>query len=151
MRAGFIVVTGLTRSLAGALLVWAVVAAPVAAQPSPAPPTGVLGSRLAPSSTSAPWKIAVEPNPNIIGNYPATMRIRISDAKGQPVTGAAVEFHVTMIDMDHGDQKVSASMVAPGVYEGKVTYYMIGAWTLEVRAKRGNEAMSHKERMDIKR
>src|SRR5438270_2343774 len=64
------------------------------------------------------WKLAVIPAPTIRPNYPTDMRVRITDAKGQPVTGASVEYVVTMIDMDHGEHKSAAKMIEPGLYEG---------------------------------
>ena len=58
------------------------------------------------------WKIAVEPSPKIRVNYPSEMRVRISDAKGQPVSGASVELITNMIDMDHGEHKSPTTMTA---------------------------------------
>jgi nitrogen fixation protein FixH len=101
------------------------------------------------AAASPDWKIAVEQAPKIRSNYPTDVRVRITDSKGKPVTGATVELVITMIDMDHGEHKSKATMSAPGVYDGKTTFFMVGAWWLEVRAKRGNEAMSHKVKFDI--
>ena len=97
------------------------------------------------------WKFVVQPAPDIIGNIPTDMRVRIIDAKGQPVTGASVEYVVNMIDMDHGEHKSQTKMVEPGVYEGKVNFFMIGPWWLDVRAKRGSDAITHKVRFDIRK
>ena len=107
---------------------------------------------LASTAFAAPpdWKITVEPAAQIKANYPTDMRIRVTDAKGQPVSGAAVEYVVTMTDMDHGEHKSPASMTAPGVYEGKVNFFMVGPWALDVRVRRGADAMSRKTLFDIK-
>ena len=107
---------------------------------------------LASAAIAAPpdWKIAVEPAARIKANYPADMRIRITDAKGQPVTGASVEYVVNMTDMDHGEHKSTATMTAPGVYDGKVNFFMVGPWALDVRVRRGADAMSKKTLFDIK-
>ena len=107
---------------------------------------------LSSSAVAAPpdWKIAVEPAAQIKANYPTEMRVRINDAKGQPVTGASVEYVVNMTDMDHGEHKAAARMTAPGVYEGKVNFFMVGPWALDVRVRRGTDAMSKKTLFDIK-
>ena len=102
-------------------------------------------------SATPDWKVVVQPAPNIIGNIPTDMRVRITDAKGQPVTGASVEYVLNMIDMDHGEHKSAAKMVEPGLYEGKVNFFMIGPWSLEVRAKRGSDAIAQKMRFDIRK
>ena len=102
------------------------------------------------AAAAAPnWKIAVEQAPKIRANYPTDLRVRITDSKGKPVTGATVELVITMIDMDHGEHKTPATMTAPGVYDGRTTFFMVGAWWLEVRAKRGSEVLSHKVKFDI--
>ena len=96
------------------------------------------------------WKIVVEPSTKIRANYPSEMRVRISNAKGQPVSGATVELVANMIDMDHGEHKSPTTMTAPGVYDGKVNFFMSGAWSLDVRVKKGSETFTHKARFDIK-
>ena len=55
-----------------------------------------------------------------------------------------------MIDMDHGEHKSLTKMVAPGVYEGKTNFFMVGAWNLEVRVSRGNQSKARKIRIDVK-
>lgn len=107
---------------------------------------------LSSSAFAAPpdWRIVVEPAAQIKANYPTEMRVRITDAKGQPVTGASVEYVVNMTDMDHGEHKAAARMTAPGVYEGTVNFFMVGPWALDVRVRRGTDAMSKKTLFDIK-
>ena len=89
-------------------------------------------STLAPVNGLPPWSVTV------------------TDESGKPVTGAAVELVVTMIDMDHGVHKSPATMIAPGVYEGKINFFMIGPWNLEVRVKKSNQSMAKKIRFDVK-
>ena len=114
--------------------------------------TAIAAAMLASTAFAAPpdWKIAIEPAAQIKANYPTDMRIRVTDVKGQPVTGASVEYVVTMTDMDHGEHKSTATMTAPGVYEGKVNFFMVGPWALDVRIKRGTDATSQKKLFDIK-
>jgi len=105
------------------------------------------------SATSQPvpdWKITAEATKKPMVGYETTMRVNVSDAKGKPVEGATVELVVTMIDMDHGEFKSATTMTAPGVYEGKVNLFMVGAWNLDVRVSRANQSMSKKIRFDVK-
>jgi nitrogen fixation protein FixH len=84
-----------------------------------------------------------------MANYPAAMSVSITDAKGQPVTGASVELVTTMIDMDHGEKKSPAKMIAPGIYEGTVNFFMVGPWNVEVRAASGRQSKAQKIRFDV--
>jgi hypothetical protein len=74
----------------------------------------------------------------------------VTDGDGKPVSGAAVELVVTMIDMDHGEHKWPAPMTAPGVYEGKANFFMVGSWNLETRVTKGNQSKTLKTRVDVK-
>jgi hypothetical protein len=104
------------------------------------------------AATQAPpdWKVATEPQKKIMANYDTLMKITVKDAKGKPVSGATVELAVTMIDMDHGEHKWPAKMVAPGVYEGKANFFMVGAWRLETRVTKGKQSKVQAMRVDVK-
>ena len=84
------------------------------------------------------------------GNFDMAMKIKVNDAKGKPVTSATVEMVLTMIDMDHGEHKTPTKMTSPGVYEVKANFFMVGAWNLEVRVKKGNQSNAEKIRFDVK-
>ena len=101
------------------------------------------------AQTSPDWKITAEPQKKIMANYDTPMKISVKDAKGKPVTGAAVELAVTMIDMDHGEHTWPAKMTAPGVYEGKANFFMVGAWNLKVRVKKGRLSKVMTTRVDV--
>ena len=101
------------------------------------------------SQTAADWTITAKPLKKVMANYPAVMSISITDAKGQPVTGASVELVTTMIDMDHGEKKSPAKPTAPGIYEGTVNFFMVGPWNLEVRATSGRQSKAQKIRFDV--
>ena len=85
-----------------------------------------------------------------MANFPADMRIVIVDGKNKAVEGATVELAVNMTDMDHGEHKSATTMTGPGIYEGKVNFFMVGPWALEVRARKGNDVVSKKIAFDIK-
>jgi len=101
------------------------------------------------AQTSPDWKITAEAQKKIKANYDTPMKISVKDGKGKPVTGAAVELAVTMIDMDHGEHTWPAKMTAPGVYEGKANFFMVGAWNLKVRVKKGRLSKVMTTRVDV--
>ena len=96
------------------------------------------------------WKITAEPPAKLKANFDMAMKIKVNDGKGKPVTGATVEMVLTMVDMDHGEHKTTTKMTAPGVYEGKANFFMVGAWNLEVRVKKGNQSKAEKIRIEVK-
>ncbi len=96
------------------------------------------------------WKITAEPPAKLRANFDMTMKIKVADGKGKPVSGAVVEMVLTMVEMDHGEHKTPAKMIAPGIYEGKANFFMVGAWNLEVRVKKGKLAKAEKIRIDVK-
>ena len=103
------------------------------------------------ATAAAPdWKITAEPPAKLKANFDMAMKIKVSDSKGKPVTGADVEMVLTMIDMDHGEHKTPAKMTAPGIYEGKANFFMVGGWNLEVRVKKGNQSKAEKIKIEVK-
>jgi nitrogen fixation protein FixH len=107
--------------------------------------TGVMCAEAAPD-----WKITAEPPAKLRANFDMTMKIKVEDGKGKPVSGATVEMVLTMVDMDHGEHKTPAKMIAPGIYEGKANFFMVGGWNLEVRVKKGKLEKAQKIRIDVK-
>ena len=102
------------------------------------------------AETVPDWKITAEPAKKIMANFDTAMRISVNDGKGKPVTGATMELVVTMLDMDHGEHKSPTTMIAPGIYEGKVNFFMGGSWNLEVRVNKGSQSKAQKIRFDVK-
>jgi hypothetical protein len=102
------------------------------------------------AQTSPDWKITAEPQKKIMANYDTPMKISVKDGNGRPVSDATVELVVTMIDMDHGEHKSPARMTAPGVYEGKANFFMVGQWNLDVRVKKGSQSKAKDTRIDVR-
>jgi nitrogen fixation protein FixH len=102
------------------------------------------------AQTSPDWKITAAPQKKIMANFDTPMRISVNDGKGKPVSDATVELVLNMIEMDHGEHKWPATMIAPGVYEGKANFFMVGAWYLDVRVKKGSQSKAQKTRIDVK-
>lgn len=97
----------------------------------------------------ADWKISVEPKGALKAQAPVPVQVSIKDAKGAPVSGATVEMVLTMVEMDHGETKVPAKQVKPGVYEGKPSFMMDGKWNIEVRAKKGSASSTMKQQVSV--
>jgi hypothetical protein len=76
--------------------------------------------------------LAVDPSPPRRGV--ATVTAKLSDASGQPITGASVEFEG---DMNHAGMVpvlAQAAEVAPGQYQASLEFTMAGDWFILVRA-----------------
>lgn len=100
--------------------------------------------------TKSAWKIQYELPTKVQANYDTKLTVKVLDAKGKPVEGAEVETILTMVEMDHGEFKEVAKSVKPGVYEAKQKFIMVGAWNIEVKAKKGKETASQKFRYEVK-
>ncbi len=98
----------------------------------------------------ANWKIQYELPAKVLANYDTPLTVKILDAKGKPVEGAEVETILTMVDMDHGEFKEAAKAEKPGVYKAKQKFIMVGAWQIEVKAKKGGQVASQKFRYEVK-
>jgi nitrogen fixation protein FixH len=96
------------------------------------------------------WKIQYELPKQVKANYDTPLTVKITGADGKPVAGAEVETILTMVDMDHGEFKEAAKQVKPGVYESKQKFIMVGAWQIEVKAKKGASSASQKFRYEVK-
>ncbi len=68
---------------------------------------------------------------------PIPFSIKVSE-NGQPVTGAGVEVHFEMKEMDHGDLAVKAEEETPGEYSGLMNLPMAGAWQAYIRVNKGD-------------
>jgi nitrogen fixation protein FixH len=82
--------------------------------------------------------LAVSPKP-VSDASATTFTIRLTDAKGHPVSGAAVSASLVMTDMDMGRNVVNAKPKSPGVYAGTGQFTMSGSWNVVVTASKGTE------------
>ena len=102
------------------------------------------------AAESPGWKVSLEPAAKIKANFPAQVHVKLMDSKGNPVEGADVQLVLTMVDMDHGEFKTSATPAKAGGYDAKPTFFMVGKWMVEVRAKKGSQSVSEKIPFDVK-
>jgi nitrogen fixation protein FixH len=101
------------------------------------------------SALAAEWKIVYSAGKGLRANYDTPVYIAIADANKKPVNGADVEVVLTMVDMDHGEFKHLAKQIKPGFYQANVKFIMVGAWQVEVKAKKGDDTQSEKFRQEI--
>src|SRR5207244_6284243 len=110
-------------------------AAPPEARPGPPGATGQgqekrVGDLLvAVSAAAEPVKVGE----NLI-------RVRVRDASGAPVTGAAVSFSYTMDMPRMTIEQSSAQDRSDGIYEGRARFTMGGPWGLGVQIERPGKA-----------
>jgi len=77
------------------------------------------------------------PNPPIRGTN--TFEALVTDAKGQPVSDAALSFDIDMTNMSHGKNVVTASALGEGRYRGDVHFLMPGPWRVIVGIDRAGQ------------
>lgn len=98
---------------------------------------------------AADWQISYRVPKAAKANFETPLDVEVKDAKGKPVAGAAVECVLTMVEMDHGEHKHAAKETKPGIYQARVNFFMVGAWQIEVRAKKGTDSAVKKFRYEI--
>lgn len=77
-------------------------------------------------------KVTVNPNPPAVGQ--ATVTVTLSEANGQPVTGAKVELEGNMTHAGMAPTQAQPKEVSPGRYEAPLDFNMAGDWFILVRA-----------------
>lgn len=70
---------------------------------------------------------------------PTALTVRVTDAAGKPVSGAAVALRLDMPAMPMGDNAVTARETTAGAYAGTGRFTMAGAWRVTVTAVKGPE------------
>ncbi|MBI1876760.1 MAG: FixH family protein [Chloroflexi bacterium] len=77
--------------------------------------------------------VVVNPNPPQVGQ--ATVTLTLTDANGQPITGAQIELEGNMTHAGMAPtQAQQPSEVAPGRYEAPLEFSMAGDWFILVKA-----------------
>ncbi len=107
----------------------------------------ILGVSAQPNSS---LKVSVEPKAEMKADVDVPFQVTVKDAKGAPVSGAAVAVVATMVDMDHGEFKYDAKAVKPGVYEFSPKFVMGGTWNLAVKAKKGSASQTLNKKIEVK-
>ncbi len=110
----------------------------------------LLTALLGLGAEKAKWKIQYSVPASAKANYATKLTVQLADENGKAIEGAQVETVLTMVEMDHGEHKAAAKAVRPGEYETGVTFFMVGTWQIEVRARKGEQSASQKFRHEIK-
>lgn len=100
--------------------------------PRPAPPPAALRN---PSLNLA---LGVTPR-RVTSLDPTALTVRVTDASGRPVGGAAVTLHLDMPAMPMGENAVATREAASGSYVGTGRFTMAGAWRVTASAVKGPE------------
>jgi hypothetical protein len=77
--------------------------------------------------------LAIEPDPPRLG--PAVISITLTDAGGQPISGATVELEGNMSHAGMVPVFAQATEIAPGRYQADLEFTMGGDWFILVRAE----------------
>lgn len=83
-------------------------------------------------------RLGTQPEPARVGDN--TLRLEVRDARGQPVTNAALAVEYTM---DMPGMMVDTAKIVPigkGIYEAKVRFTMAGPWNVTVKVERPGQA-----------
>lgn len=76
--------------------------------------------------------VEVNPNPPAVGQ--ATVTLTLTDAGGQPISGAKVEVEGNMTHAGMAPNQAQPQEIAPGRYEAPLEFTMAGDWFILVRA-----------------
>ena len=89
----------------------------------------------APPAAQAAWTLTFAASPPAPKSYdPAALTVRVRDAAGRPVRGAAVTLALSMPAMEMGRNEVTARETSPGVYTGTGRFTMSGDWQVAAAA-----------------
>jgi nitrogen fixation protein FixH len=72
----------------------------------------------------------------------AELELSLHDAKGEPVTGAQVQFDLTMPAMEMPENRVDAVEAEAGSYVAKTLFTMSGEWQIEASVLSAGESTS---------
>jgi len=81
---------------------------------------------------------------------PAPLTVRVTDAAGRPVTGAAVSLRLDMPDMPMGENVANAHEARRGVYRATGRFTMAGKWRVTATAARGAARASRAFPVEVK-
>lgn len=76
--------------------------------------------------------VTVNPHPPAVGQ--ATVAVTLSEASGQPITGAKVELEGNMTHAGMAPTLARPQEISPGRYEAPLDFSMAGDWFILVRA-----------------
>ncbi len=81
---------------------------------------------------------------------PTALTVRVTDAAGRPVSGAAVTLRLDMPAMPMGDNAVTTHETTAGTYAGTGRFTMAGAWRVTAAAAKGPERAAQTFPVEVK-
>ncbi len=96
---------------------------------------GVRVAWAAPSTQVGPYGVEVTTEPETIPIGKAQLRLKVTDASGEPVTGATVRSLTRMPGMTMGEREETATPLpdTPGVYVADAAFPMGGAYVVDIK------------------
>jgi nitrogen fixation protein FixH len=85
------------------------------------------------------WQMSINKPKEIAVGKPVSYEIRVTDKAGAPVAGGVLEVEAYRASDASRDFTVPFQEVAPGSYQGAVTYPLKGYWELHIRIQRGED------------
>jgi len=95
---------------------------------------------------SATISLVTNPNPAKVGDV--ELRFSVTDAKGQPLTGADFDVFADHTDMSGMTMHGKATEQGNGVYSITANFGMSGNWKLSVEVKKGD--LDYKQDIELK-
>jgi nitrogen fixation protein FixH len=92
------------------------------------------------TTSSQAWQIELKTQPPVpTANQDTTFTLHVTDAKGQPVTGATADLSLVMTFMDMGKNVVHLQDRGNGDYSGVGQFTMAGDWDCHVTVQAGGK------------
>ncbi len=95
------------------------------------------------------WQMKIQLPRKIDVDQVIAARFTVKDKSDQPVTVDQVMFHAYRPSDAAEDFSVPMLQVAPGVYEAKLRFPLLGAWDILVSVKRGEDEFNTPKRIGV--
>jgi hypothetical protein len=106
--------------------------------------SGAPASPLPPASVTV--NLVTNPDPAKVGDV--ELRFTVTDAKGQPVTGADFDVFADHTDMSGMTMHGKATEQGNGQYSITANFSMAGSWKLSIAVKK--DGLDHKQDIELK-
>jgi len=85
------------------------------------------------------WQVSINKPEEITTGQPVSYEIRVADKAGGPVTGGTLEVEAYRAADASRDFVTPFHEIAPGNYQGNISFPLKGYWELHIRVQRGEE------------
>jgi nitrogen fixation protein FixH len=112
--------------------------------------TGLLAAACSERPQAPNWQVELQLEP--AAPRPAEevrFAARVRTLAGESVTGAAVEFDLSMPGHRMGENRFRARETEAGIYTGRGRFTMPGTWQVEVRIRRGAQRQTNEFPLEV--